>query len=125
MEQLKLRVLNQFGVPQPLNNPDEIEVTFPYESDAFIKQEDGADSVEADCLVKRMSYGHVKILNDRKGEIEVSLSNFDVQGMKEGRNQNFTVKLILGDTVKNAIFERALHVEKQMIAEEERKVLTR
>jgi hypothetical protein len=110
VEPLKLRVLNQFGVSQPLGNPDEIEVTFPYESDS---------------LVKRMSYGHVKILNDKKGEIEVSLSSFDVQGMTEGKNQNFSVKLILGDKFKTVMFERSLHVEKQMVDGEERKVITR
>jgi hypothetical protein len=110
VEPLKLRVLNQFGVSEPLGNPDDIEVIFPYENDS---------------LVKRMAFGHVKILNDSRGEIEVTLSPFDIQGMPQGKNQNFWVKLILDDKFKTVIFKRSLNVETQMVDGEERKVITR
>lgn len=108
MAPLKLRILNQFGASQPLNSPDEIEVVFPYETDS---------------LVKNMSYGHVKILNDQKGEIEVTLTPFDVQGMSVGNNQNFVVKISSNGKTKIAMFERSLHIKTEIVDGEERKVL--
>lgn len=111
MEPLKLRLLNKFGNPENLANPDDIEVHFPY------------DNTEA--LVKRMSNGHVRILNSEKGEIEVTLSPFEVQGLKTGRNQNFSILLITGSKIRHGVFSRALHVETQIVDGNERKVVVR
>lgn len=96
MEPLKLRLLNQFGASDSLNNPDEIEVYFPYES--------------TDSLVKRMTNGHVKIINDLKGEFSVSISSFELQGMPVGENQNFVVKIKNGSKIREGVFERCLHI---------------
>lgn len=108
MEPLKLKVLNQFGAAQPLRSPDEIEVVFPYEQDS---------------LIKKMSYGHVKILNDAKGELQVELTPFDIQGMKSLDNQDFVLKIKTGNKVKTVVFERSLNIRTEIIDGEERKVL--
>jgi hypothetical protein len=108
MEPLKLKILNQFGAPQALKSPDDIEVVFPYEHDS---------------LVKKMSYGHVKVLNDAKGEIEVTLTPFDIQGMPTKENQDFVVKIKTGNKTKTAIFERSLNIRSEQVDGEERKVL--
>jgi hypothetical protein len=108
MEPLKLRVLSQFLTPIPLGSPDEIEVVFPYGDDT---------------LLKRKSYGHVRILNDQKGEIEVLLSPFEVQGLNEGENQSFVVKLFAGSKIKTVMFERCLHVKTELREGEPRKVI--
>jgi hypothetical protein len=108
MEALKLRVFNQFGSTEALKSPDDIEVTFPYGSDS---------------LVKKLSYGHVKIINDAKGEFEVTLTPFEVQGMNIGDSQNFVAKIRLDGKTKTVVFERSLHIKSEMIDGEERKVL--
>lgn len=70
-----------------------------------------------------MSYGHIRVTNDSKGELEIDLNSFDVQGMSVGDNQNFAVKLTIGEKVKTAMFERSLHVKTELVDGEERKVL--
>jgi len=108
MEALKLRVFNQFGNAESLKSPDEIEVTFPYGSDS---------------LVKKLSYGHIKVLNDSKGEFEVSLSPFEIQGMNVGDSQNFVAKIKSDGKTKTVLFERSLHIKSEFVDGEERKVL--
>lgn len=108
---LKLKVLNQFGSPQPLNNPDEIEAHFPYELDG--------------SLVKRFTYGAVKILNDSLGEISVELSPFEVQGLVVGDKQNFSVRIVNGSKIKEAIFQNALNVRTIDVDGQPRKVIER
>lgn len=97
MVTLKLRLMNPFGSPDQLKNPDDIEVVFPYEN--------------SEALVKRMSRGHVKLLNPNRGEIEVNISGFEVQGIPSGKNQNFIVRVSTEGKRKEFIFSRALHVE--------------
>ena len=106
---MKLRVLNQFGASEPLNSPDEIEVHFPYEV--------------TDKLVKRMTYGHVKILNDYAGELEVNLTPFEIQGLPVCEKQNILVKLISGTKCREAVFSRCLNVRSIEIEGVQRKVI--
>ena len=107
---MKLRVLNQFGASELLGSPDDIEVHLPYESGS---------------LVKRLSYGAVKILNDAKGEISVELSPFEVQGLIVGDNQNFSVRIVSGSKIREAIFPKALNVRTMDVDGQTRKVIIR
>lgn len=93
---LKFRLLNQFGASCMFGNPDEIEVQLPYES--------------TDALVKRMTRGEVRILNDVKGEGEFDISGFELQGMPIGRGQNFTASVTNGSKVRQGVFQKLLHV---------------
>lgn len=111
MEQLKLRLLNKFGSPDNLENPLEVEVYFPYDN--------------ADALIKRMSNGHVRILNSAKGEIEVDLSPFEIQGMKIGHDQSFSIKIYTTGKIKSGTFARTLHIESKTVDGSERKVMVR
>jgi VCBS repeat-containing protein len=111
VEPLKLRILNRFGASEPLRAPDEIEVYFPYES--------------SDALCKRMSFGHVKILNDSKGEFSVELSQFEVQGLLVGEKQNITVQIRNGATKRVAVFSKVLNVAIMDVDGTQRKVIKR
>lgn len=108
MATFKFRILNKFGVAEPLGNPDEIEFYFPYKT--------------ADALVKRMKYGAVKILSDAKAELEVEVTPFEFQGFLEGDNQNVNAKIYKGSRVQEAVFERALHVKTIQTPDGPRKV---
>jgi hypothetical protein len=109
MGPLKLRLLNQYGLPARLASPDDVKVYFPYES--------------SDALVKSMKSGHVKILNDERGEIEVELSQFEVNGMPIGIAQNFTVDILNGSKIRHGVFERAFNVRTMMVDGTPRKVI--
>ncbi len=109
MGPLKLRLLNQYGLPARLASPDDIKVYFPYEN--------------ADALVKSMKYGHVRILNDERGEIEVDVSQFEVDGMPIGIAQNFTVDIVNGSKIRHGVFERAINVRTMTIDGTPRKVI--
>lgn len=106
---LKLRLINEFGAKEFLGSPDEIEVTFPYETDS--------------ALVKRMSFGAVKILNDAMGEISVELSPFEVQGLIVGDKQNFTVRIKKGSKIREAVFHKSLNVRTIDVDGQTRKVI--
>jgi len=93
---VKFRLLNQFGASAMFGNPDEIEIQLPYES--------------TDALVKRMTKGEVRILNDVKGEGEFDITGFELQGMPIGRGQNFTATVKNGSKVRHAFFQKLLHV---------------
>lgn len=108
--ELKLRVLNEFGMPLFLGKPDEIEVFFPYEVDG--------------PLVKRMGFGAVEVLDDSRGEIKVTLSPFDVQGLTLGDAQSFIVKIINGSKVREAVFPKCLNVRTMMVEGQSRKVIS-
>jgi hypothetical protein len=109
--ELKLRILNEFGMPLFLAKPDDIEVYFPFENDG--------------PLVKRMSYGTVEVLDDSKGEIKVKLSSFDVQGLPVGDGQSFSVKIINGSKVREAMFPKTLNVRTMIVDGQNRKVIAK
>lgn len=109
--EMKLRILNEFGMPLFLAKPDEIEVHFPYEHDG--------------PLVKRMSYGAVEVLDDSKGEIKVTLTSFDVQGLPVGDAQTFVVKIVNGSKVREAMFPKTLNVRTMINDGQNRKVIAK
>lgn len=93
---MKLKIHNKFGNVIPLGNPEEIIIEFPY--------------LGTKTLEKTLSRGGVRILSDQNGEIEVNLSDFDIEGFNEGASQSFSGKLITGDKVLSLFFERGLNV---------------
>lgn len=109
MEPLKLRILNEFGNPEFLGAADDIEVHLPYTSGS---------------LVKRLRFGAVKILDEFRGEIEFTLTNFELQGLPVGDGQNFVVRIIKGTKQRDAVFPKALNVRTMEIDGEQRKVIT-
>ena len=111
MPKLKMMILNSLGLPDALGNPQEIEVQFPYEN--------------AETLTKRMSYGHVKVIDVSKGQIEVSLSQFEVDGMPVGDGQSFSVDIIEGDKKRTAKFERVLNINSVGKDDEKRRVIVK
>jgi hypothetical protein len=106
----KLRILNRFGSPEPLDSPDEIEVVFPGENAA---------------VRKFMTRGAVEVLSSERGEIAVELSQMDIECMSVGRNQNFAVLVSAGVKTVEAIFTRTLHVDTILVDGTERKVIAR
>jgi hypothetical protein len=93
---MKLKIVDAFGNGIPLKNPEEIVISYPY--------------MRNQILEKSLSRGWVKILSDKDGEIEVNLSEFEIDGLNEGVNQSFSGKIIKGDTTLTVFFERGLNV---------------
>lgn len=97
MNTIKCRVLNKYGVPENLSGAKEVTVEFPYEN--------------ADVLVKSMTNKHVKFLDQSKGEFEVELSDFEVQGLPVSEKNTFYVKIRIADKVKTYAFTELFHVK--------------
>lgn len=92
---LKLKVLNEYDVAFPLMNPDNIIVKFPY---------------HMGYLEKSLAYNQVKIIDQKHGEIEVELSDFEIDGIPEGQNQDFYMTIFRGIKKYEALFSRCLNV---------------
>lgn len=110
MEPIKLRIINEFGSAEFLGGVDDIEVHVPYSEGA---------------LVKRLRFGAVKIIDEFRGEISFSLSNFEVQGLIEGEDQNFIVRIVKGTKQRDAVFPKSLHVRTMDVNGEQRKVIVK
>ncbi len=91
------RVLNRFGIPENLAGAKEVTVEFPYG--------------DADTLTKSMERGHVKIIEGRHGELEVNLTDFEVQGLPISEKNTFYVKIRLSDKIKTYAFTEMFHVK--------------
>lgn len=102
---IKCRVLNQYGIPENISGASQILVEFPYEN--------------SETLSKSMANKHVKILDATKGEIEVSLSDFEVQGIPASEKQTFHVKIKVLGKIKTYRFNEALSIA----VEDSRKVI--
>lgn len=110
LEPIKFRVLNEFGGAEFLGSADDIEVHLPYENGS---------------LVKRMRFGAVKITDEFRGEAEFTISNFEVQGLKVGDDQNFVVRIVKGTKQRDAIFHKALSVRTMDLEGQQRKVIVK
>ena len=74
----KLKILSEFKTPLPLFNAEKIMVLLPYE--------DG----------RTLEKNNVSIISEENGMIELTLSDFELQGLKVGRN-NFLAKVFMKD----------------------------
>ena len=92
-----LKILNESGVPYPMKSPDDIVVDLPHSFGG--------------SLSKTMKSGDIQIINEEHGEIRVTLTDFEVQGLKTGDNQDIIAHLIEGSNHFDILFERALTVK--------------
>lgn len=100
---MKLKILDQLGNEENLSPVNEIVVHLP--------SEDG-------MMQKRMSTKGVRILSKVRGEVELVLTKFEINGLRVGEHQNFTLELVSKSGVKKVVFEGALTVtEKDGIKE--------
>jgi hypothetical protein len=87
---MKLQLLNGVGIPFPLNGCDLIKAHLPYHSGVLEKA--------------------VDILDADSGKITVLLSDFELQGLKEGTSQTFWVVLQKGSEHHTFEFTGLLNV---------------
>ena len=98
---MKLKIKNEFGMPLDLHKCDAITIKFPYMGERVLEKRS------------------VSILDMEKGIVEVELTDFDIQGLNEGLNQNFKGEITIGDEIVHVLFAKGLNVE----IKNERKVL--
>lgn len=94
---MKLQILDKFGNPFRLKNPKNIIVSMPYMEDRILRK----------SLVKNQ----IRIVDADNGKVDVVLSQFDIDGLNQGRDQSFAATIEQGDKKYDVRFERALHVD--------------
>lgn len=90
---MKLRILNEHRFPFNLNGCDSIKIFFQYDNGHMLEKKS------------------VKIVDANDGKIEVELSDFEIQGLKVGRQQTFRGELTFKDTVYHVVFAKGLNIE--------------
>jgi hypothetical protein len=96
MKTLRLKIFGRFGNEMAMN-PDEISVVFPYLGDRV--------------LTKFLTKGGVKLLDSTKGEIEVTLDDFEIQGLNVGEKQSFIATISEGAKKIKVSFPGGLSVD--------------
>lgn len=90
---MKLRILNEFGVPLNLAGVSHIKVQFPHEAG------------------KALEKNNAKVLDKDLGTIEVELSDFEIQGLKVGKEQNILGEVLVDNVVHHVLWSKGLDVE--------------
>jgi len=96
----KCKILSKFKTPLPLHNAIGITLKFPY-----------SDGRELEKSV-------VSIVDAEAGIIEFSLTDFELQGLLEGTNQNFKAEVYFPTHKEVVLFAKSLNI----IMENDRKV---
>lgn len=87
---MKLQLLNELGIPVRVNPTDAVKVLLPYHAGVLEKA--------------------VDILDGDSGMIETVLSDFELQGLKEGAGQTFWATLRKGNQIFTFEFSKLLNV---------------
>lgn len=74
----KLKILSEFKTPLPLFNVDRIKVLLPYDDGRVLEK------------------NSVAVLDAESGMIELSISDFEMQGLKVGKS-SFLAKIYMKD----------------------------
>lgn len=93
MKTLKVKILNEFGMPLNLKNASEILFKFPY-LDHRILTKRNANVVDADESI-----------------VEVTLDEMDINGLNEGKEQNFKAEVVIDGVKHTVLFAKSLNVE--------------
>lgn len=98
----KLKILSEFKTPLPLFNADRVKVLLPYEDGRVLEK------------------NSVAIYDAESGMIELTLSDFELQGLKVGLN-SFLAKIYMKDGMMYTVsFANGLNI--QVDEKSERKV---
>lgn len=87
---MKLQLFDEDGIEFPLRPEDSIKVVIPYHKDS---------------LQKSIDFANVK-----SGMIDLSLNEFEIEGLKEQRDQTFWILVDRGQKRFTFKFEKQLHV---------------
>jgi len=88
----KCKILSKFKTPLPLQAALGIKLIFPYEDGRTLEKSD------------------VTILSMDKGIIQFSLTDFELQGLKEGMGQNFTAEVLFSTHKEIVLFAKSLNI---------------
>lgn len=92
---MKIRFKNEFGLPMNLLAVDQVTLHFEREDGTF--------------LVKR----DMNMLDAQRGEVEFNLSDFELQALKCGPEQDFFAKVVVGDEQLTLRFAKGLCIMKK------------
>lgn len=76
----------------PLKRASDFVAFLPYEDGRFLEK------------------SNVKIDPDNEGKGSIELSQFELQGLKVGKSETFTLKFKIDGEIKNVVFYRALDI---------------
>lgn len=96
----RLQILSEFKTPLPLMQAIGIKVLLPYESGSVLEK------------------NAVDIVDAERGMIDVTITEFEMQGLKVGDGQNFRCEITMPDHKLVVLFSKGLNVK----LEGERKV---
>lgn len=91
----KLKVLSQFKTPLPLHQAVGIKILLPY-GNGEVLEKNTVDIVDAD-----------------RGIISITLSDFEIQGLKAEMGQNFKAEIQFAEEKLVVLFSKGLNVELQ------------
>lgn len=92
MRELKFKVLSKFKTPLPLGRASRLC--------AFFEYEDGRELMKS----------NIELTSPEIGEGKLSLSDFEIQGLKLGKGQPFILQFSLDGKVNKVLFSNALDV---------------
>jgi hypothetical protein len=92
MPKKRFKILTEFKTSMPLGKVEVIKFIFPHENGRTLEKTT------------------VNILDFQTGVIEVELSDFDIQGLRVGLDQNIIAELLTYDEKLTVLFSKALNV---------------
>jgi hypothetical protein len=95
---MKVRITNEFGQPLNLSRMKGSMFQFTYEQKS-----------QSDVELKLEKYDAV-VTDSERGEMEIILSEFEVQGLKSGPDQDFFAEIYFDDWTYRVQFVKALTV---------------
>ena len=95
MVKKRLQILSEFKTPLPLVNADVVKFIFPYENGSTLEK------------------NAVDLIDAHRGIVEITLSDFEVQGMKAEKGQNFKCEIHMDGYIFTVLFAKGLNIELQ------------
>lgn len=95
---MKIRITNEFGQPLNLSRMKSSMFSFSYEN------------VDTSGLDRNLEKYDAVVIDSERGEMELTLSEFEVQGLKVGIDQDFFAELYFEDWTYKVHFSKALTV---------------
>lgn len=88
----KFKILSEFKTPLPLGKVEGIKFIFPHENGRTLEKTT------------------VSIIDVENGIVEIELTDFDIQGMKVGLDQNILAEVITYDEKFTVLFPKSLNI---------------
>lgn len=95
MVKKRLQILSEFKTPLPLMNADIIKFQFPYENGTVLEK------------------NVVDIIDSHRAIVEITLTDFELQGLNVGGGQNFKAVIEMSGYIYEVLFAKGMNIEMQ------------